>query len=133
MKKFMLFAVSMLMILSMLLTACTPETEETPAVEPVEATTEPVEAVEEPVAATEEPVAATEEPVVATEEPVVEPAIADQVTVAIGADPADLSPFTGMSMGRIAVLKTIYEYLVETDRMGANAVPMIAQSVGADR
>jgi ABC-type transport system substrate-binding protein len=129
MKKFMLFAVSMLMIMSMLLTACTPETEVTPTAEIVEATTEPIEATEEVVEATEEPVAATEEPVVATEEPVVEPAIADQVIVAIGADPADLSPFTGMSMGRIAVLKTIYEYFLEPDQMGVAAVPMLAQSV----
>jgi ABC-type transport system substrate-binding protein len=49
--------------------------------------------------------------------------------VAIGADPADLSPFVGMSMGRIAVLKAIYEYLLETDSMGTTAVPMIAKSV----
>ena len=49
--------------------------------------------------------------------------------MAIGADPADLSPFTGMSMGRIAVLKTIYEYFLEPDVMGAAAVPMLAQSV----
>ncbi len=124
MKKIVMLLLSMLMVMSMLLTACNPETEETPVVEPVEATEEVVEPVEE----AEEPVVATEEPVVATEEPVVEPAIADQVIVAIGADPADLSPFTGMSMGRIAVLKTIYEYLVETDRMGTSAVPMIAQT-----
>ena len=49
--------------------------------------------------------------------------------MAIGADPADLSPFVGMSMGRIAVLKTIYEYLVEVDTMGGDSVPMIAKSV----
>ncbi len=49
--------------------------------------------------------------------------------MAIGADPSDLAPFVGMSMGRIAVLKTIYEYLVETDTMGGTAVPMIAKSV----
>ena len=49
-------------------------------------------------------------------------------SIAIGADPADLAPFVGMSMGRIAVLKTIYEYLIETDSMGGAAVPMIAKS-----
>ena len=129
MKKIVMLVLSMLMVMSMLLTACNPETEETPVVEPVEATEAVVEEVEEPVAATEEPVAATEEPVAATEEPVVEPAIADQVVLTIGADPADLSPFTGMSMGRIAVLKTIYEYFLEPDQMGVAAVPMLAQSV----
>ena len=51
-----------------------------------------------------------------------------EVDIAIGADPADLSPFVGMSMGRIAVLKTIYEYLIEVDSMGGKAVPMIAKS-----
>lgn len=57
------------------------------------------------------------------------PTIASSVTVAIGADPANLSPFTGNSVGRIAVLKTIYEYLLEVDKMGGEAVPMIAKSV----
>ncbi len=72
-------------------------------------------------AATEAPAApaATEVPVApaATEAPAA-PSIAPEVTVAIGFDPGQLSPFTGMSMGRIAVLKTIYEYLVEVDEMG---------------
>ena len=54
---------------------------------------------------------------------------ADQVIVAIGADPADLSPFNGMSLGRIAVLKTTYEYLLEANSMGSAAVPMLAKSV----
>ncbi len=65
----------------------------------------------------------------ATAAPVEAPAIAPEVTVAIGADPADLSPFTGMSLGRIAVLHTIYEYLVEADKMGTEAVPMLAKSI----
>ena len=52
-----------------------------------------------------------------------------EVIVAIGADPADLSPFNGMSLGRIAVLKTTYEYLLEADSMGTEAVPMMAKSV----
>jgi ABC-type transport system substrate-binding protein len=50
----------------------------------------------------------------AVEEPAVEePAAvgASEVTVAIGADPANLGPFVGMSMGRIAVLNTMYAYL----------------------
>jgi ABC-type transport system substrate-binding protein len=125
MKKIVMLVLSMLMVMSMLLTACNPETEETPVVEPVEATEEVAEPVEE----AEEPVAATEEPVAATEEPVVEPAIADQVIVAIGFDPGDLSPFSGLSMGRIAVIKTTYEYLVEVDQMGGESVPMLASGV----
>jgi len=80
-------------------------------------------------APTQPPAAAPTKPPAAA--PTTAPAttIASQVTVAIGADPANLSPFTGMSMGRIAVLKTIYEYLLEVDTMGGNAVPMIAKSV----
>lgn len=129
MKKIIMLAVSMLMVLSLVLTACKSETEEAPTVEVTEAAEVVVEETEEAVAATEEVVEATEE-AAATETPeVVEPAIADKVTVAIGADPADLSPFTGMSMGRIAVLKTIYEYFLEPDQMGEPAAPMLAKSV----
>lgn len=51
-----------------------------------------------------------------------------QVVVTIGADPADLSPFTGNNLGRIAVLKTLYEYLFEVTEIGADAVPWLAQS-----
>lgn len=76
-------------------------------------------------AATSAPVA-TSAPA-ATKPPAV--TLPPQVTIAIGADPADLSPFVGMSMGRIAVLKNVYEYLLETDTMGGTAVPMIAKSV----
>ncbi|HPY33987.1 MAG TPA: ABC transporter substrate-binding protein [Anaerolineaceae bacterium] len=86
-------------------------------------------------APTEKPAAPaeTEAPVVTeapaeTEAPMEEPALPAEVDIAIGADPADLSPFVGMSMGRIAVLKTIYEYLIEVDSMGGKAVPMIAKS-----
>jgi ABC-type transport system substrate-binding protein len=103
MKKIM-FVVSIFMIVA-LLASCAPKTVETPTVAPVA------------------PVAPGE-----TAAPV-EAAIPAEVVVAIGADPSDLSPFVGMSMGRIAVLKTIYEYLVETDQMGTDAVPMIAKSV----
>ena len=58
------------------------------------------------------------------------PAVADLpsvVNVAIGADPADLAPFVGMSMGRIAVLRTMYEYLVENK--GSEWAPFIANEV----
>lgn len=118
MKKFT-WLFSVLIILSLVLSACAPKVAE--VVEEVE------EEIEEVVEEVEEEV---EEVVEEVEEEVVEePAIASEITVAIGGDPADLSPFTGMSMGRIAVLKTIYEYLVETDKMGTAAVPMIAKSV----
>ena len=118
MKKF-IWLFSILIILSLVLSACTPKAAE--VVEEVE------EELEEVVEEVEEEV---EEVVEEVEEEVVEePAIVSEITVAIGGDPADLSPFTGMSMGRIAVLKTIYEYLVETDKMGTPAVPMIAKSV----
>ena len=80
---------------------------------------------EEPTTAPAEPTTAPEEPTAAAEEP----SAPTEVVVTIGADPADLSPFTGMNLGRIAVLKTIYEYLLEADSMGAEAVPMLAKSV----
>jgi len=37
-----------------------------------------------------------------------------EVVVGIAADPENMGPWSGMSMGRIAVLYTIYEYLVTT-------------------
>ncbi len=45
-----------------------------------------------------------------------------EVTVAIAADPGDLGPFVGMSMGRIAVLNTMYEFLFSDE------APVIAES-----
>ncbi|MFR8220819.1 MAG: hypothetical protein ACLU9T_07090 [Blautia faecis] len=36
----------------------------------------------------------------------------DSVTVGIMADPENMGPWSGMSMGRIAVLFTTYEYLI---------------------
>ncbi len=40
---------------------------------------------------------------------------ASEVVVAIGGDPGDLGPFVSMSMGRIGVLNTMYEYLYNGD------------------
>ncbi|NBK21104.1 MAG: ABC transporter substrate-binding protein [Spirochaetia bacterium] len=51
-----------------------------------------------------------------------------QVIVAIGADPADLAPFVGMSYGRIQVLHTMYEYLFDLAEPGKPLVPYIAKS-----
>lgn len=107
--------ISLLLIFSLFLGACIPEVEEL------------VQEVEEQVGEVVEEVKEEVEEVV--EEVVEEPSLPAEVVVAIGADPADLSPFTGMSMGRIAVLKTVYEYLVEFDKMGTPAVPMIAKIV----
>ncbi len=45
-----------------------------------------------------------------------------EVTMAIGADPGDLGPFVGMSLGRIGVLNTMYEFLL------ADETPVIAES-----
>ena len=50
-----------------------------------------------------------------------------EVTVAIGADPANLAPFVGMSMGRIAVLHTLYEYLFDLDVPGEPLTPYMAK------
>lgn len=118
MKKTVLFAISALMVIS-LLAGCAAKTTPTPTAAPAQPTTAPAQ----PTAAPAQPTTAPAQPTAAG------PQIAPEVTVAIGADPSDLSPFVGMSMGRIAVLKTIYEYLLETDQMGTAAVPMIAKSV----
>jgi ABC-type transport system substrate-binding protein len=47
---------------------------------------------------------------------------AAEVIVALGADPGDLGPFVAMSMGRIGVLNTMYEFLL------ADETPVIAES-----
>jgi ABC-type transport system substrate-binding protein len=47
---------------------------------------------------------------------------ASQVIVAIAADPGDLGPFVGMSLGRIGVLNTMYEFLL------SGKTPVIAES-----
>jgi ABC-type transport system substrate-binding protein len=108
-----LFALSVLVVIAML-AACGPKPTAAPAtVAPAPATSAPAPATSAPVPATEAPAAA----------------LPAEVTVAIGFDPGDLSPFSGLSMGRIAVLKNFYEYLVEADSMGADAVPLLAKSV----
>jgi ABC-type transport system substrate-binding protein len=122
------YAISMLIVVA-LLAGCG-ATPTTAPVQPTAAPVEPTAAPVEPTAAPVEPTAAPVEPTAAPVEPTAAaPALAPEVVEAIGADPSDLSPFVGMSMGRIAVLKTIYEYLVETDTMGGESVPMIAKSV----
>ena len=50
------------------------------------------------------------------------PAAGSEVTMAIAADPGDLGPFVGMSLGRIGVLNTMYEFLL------ADETPVIAES-----
>jgi len=123
--------VAFLLVLSMLIVAVaacgTPTTApEQPTAVPEQPTAVP----EQPTAVPEQPTAVPEQPTAVPEQPTsAAPAIAPEVTEAIGADPGDLGPFVGMSMGRIAVLKTIYEYLLETDTMGGEAVPMLAKSV----
>jgi ABC-type transport system substrate-binding protein len=125
-------AFAFLLVLSMMgtiMAGCGPTATEPAAEEP--AAEEP--AAEEPAAeepATEEPAAeepAAEEP--AAEEPAAEEPAADvasEVVVAISGDPSDLAPFVGMSMGRIAVLGTMYEYLIAQPKMGGDWEPFIA-------
>ncbi len=119
MKKSVMFAISMIMIIAML-AGCAPKATEAPAV----ATEAPVVATEAPAVATEAPVAATEEPVAVAEEPA--PDLPSEVIVAIGADPSNLGPFVGMSMGRISVLTTMYEYLFFV--AGEELTPYVAKS-----
>ena len=116
MKRSLMLVISLFMVVA-LLAGCAPKTTVAPTAVPVKPTAVPPTAVP-PTAAP--PTAVPPTPA---------PKLPEKVTVAIGADPADLSPFVGMSMGRIAVLKAIYEYLFEVDSMGGQAVPMIAKSV----
>ena len=50
---------------------------------------------------------------------------ASEVIVAIAGDPGDLGPFVSMSLGRIGVLNTMYEYLYQGE------TPVIAESFEA--
>jgi ABC-type transport system substrate-binding protein len=109
MKK-ILFVVSIVMVISML-AACGPKPTEAPA-----------PATEAP--ATAAP--ATEAP--ATAAPATEPAapaLPAKVIVAIPGDPSNLGPFVGMSLGRIGVLTSMYEYLFYLT--GPHANPYIAK------
>jgi len=124
-RKVIAFLVALCMTVTAL-AACAPSPATVqPTAAQAQATTAPAQPTSARAQATSAPAQATSAPA----QPTSAPSIASKVIVAIGADPADLAPFSGMSMGRIAVLKTIYEYLVETDKMGTPAVPMIAKSV----
>jgi ABC-type transport system substrate-binding protein len=76
--------------------------------------------------ATEAPAQETAAPVEGTTAPVEGPYIAPKVTVAVGGDPSNLGPFVGMSLGRIGVLTTMYEYLFY--QVGPELTPFIAKS-----
>lgn len=119
MKKSVIIAITVVMIMAMMV-SCAPKATEAPAV----ATEAPAVATEAPAVATEAPAVATKAPVVATEAPVLD--LPSDVVVAIGADPSNLGPFVGMSMGRISVLTTMYEYLFYV--VGEELTPYVAKS-----
>lgn len=80
-----------------------------------------------PPAATEVPAAATEAVAAPAEAPSTTGAyIAPKITVAVQGDPSNLGPFVGMSLGRIGVLTTMYEYLFY--QVGPNLTPFVAKS-----
>lgn len=88
------------------------------------------------VAAPEEaaPAAATEAPAAAEAAATAVPAeagpyIFPKITVAVQGDPSNLGPFVAMSMGRIGVLTTMYEYLFY--QVGPELTPYIAKSYEA--
>ncbi len=83
MKNKFLLIVSLLLMASLFLVACSPAADTTPA---AEATDEPMEATEEPMEETEEPMEATEEPMdEATEEPMDEEVVTIRWYVGLGA------------------------------------------------
>ncbi len=73
--------------------------------------------------------AATSAPVEPTAAPVepAGPAVFDKIVVAIPGDPSNLGPFAAMSLGRIGVLTTMYEYLFYM--VGPELNPYIGKSV----
>jgi ABC-type transport system substrate-binding protein len=104
-----LFALSVLVVIAML-AACGPKPTAAPA------TAAPATAAP----ATAAP--ATAAP--ATAAPAA-PALYPKITVAVPGDPSNLGPFVGMSLGRIGVLTTMYEYLFYLE--GPHASPYIAK------
>ncbi len=117
MKK-ILFAVSIIMIVAMLAGCATPAT--------------PAPAAEQPTAAPAQPTAAPAQPTAAPAQPTAAAPAADaasKVIVAISADPSNLGPFVGMSMGRISVLTTLYAYLFYVNPETKNLDPYIAKSI----
>jgi ABC-type transport system substrate-binding protein len=119
MKQIVMYAISIFMVVA-LLAGCAPTATEAPTTAPVEPTTAPVQPTTAPVQPTTVPVEPTAAPV--------EPAIPAEVNVALQADPGDLGPWVGMSMGRIAVLHTLYEYLFDLAKAGDPLTPYIAKS-----
>ena len=116
MKKSVMFAISIVMIVSML-AGCAPKATEAPTTAPVEPTTAPGQPTTAPVEPTAAPVEPTAVPA---------PDLPSEAIVAIGADPSNLGPFVGMSMGRISVLTTMYEYLFFV--VGEELTPYVAKS-----
>ncbi|HSN95060.1 MAG TPA: ABC transporter substrate-binding protein [Anaerolineaceae bacterium] len=99
-----------LFMLATVMAGCTP----TPAATEAPATKAPVVATEAGAA-----VEATAAPVEAG------PYLAPKITVAVQGDPSNLGPFVGMSLGRIGVLTTMYEYLFY--QVGPELTPYIAK------
>ena len=79
-----------------------------------------------PAATTAPVVEATQAPAAAAPAAPAAPAIYPKVTVAVPGDPSNLGPFVGMSLGRIGVLTTMYEYLFY--QIGPDLTPFIAKS-----
>ncbi len=110
MKKRFWFAVSLLVIVAML-AACAPQATQAPTTAPVQPTTPPVQPTTPPAQPTSAPTAK----------------ITPKVIVAVAGDPSNLGPFVGMSLGRIGVLVTMYEYLFYIDQ--GKVTPYIAKSL----
>jgi ABC-type transport system substrate-binding protein len=107
MKKSIALLLALVMIFG-LLAGCAPKAVETEVAAPAEEEAAPAE--EEAAPAEEEAAAA-----------------GSKVIVAVPGDPSNLGPFVGMSLGRIGVLTTMYEYLFYLE--GPHANPYIAESV----
>jgi ABC-type transport system substrate-binding protein len=105
MKQKLMLVLSIIMVFGMLV-SCGPTPTEVPTSVPGQPTTPP------------------DEPTVAPTEAA--PAIFPRIVVAVGGDPSNLGPFVAMSMGRIGVLTTMYEYLFY--QIGPELTPFIAKS-----
>lgn len=105
-----------LFLVASVIAGCTASPTEAPAAPATVATTAPAAVA---TTAPAEPTAAPVEPA--------GPAVFDKIVVAIPGDPSNLGPFAAMSLGRIGVLTTMYEYLFYM--VGPELNPYIAKSV----
>ena len=123
MKKSIMLAISMIMIIAML-ASCAPKATEAPTTAPVEPTTAPAE----PTTAPAEPTTAPAEPTTAPVEPTTEPATEQRypkIVIALNSDPQDLVPNNVNSGAKPFIYQNIYETLFDLE--SNDYIPVLAK------